>query len=239
MPAVNRRSRVSPAKPQAVQHCASLLSCSDNKLVKVRSIGCATPAGGSEVQVALPSGDSLQCVLSPELQGQLLFRGSGFFIVAPPAPVQSKHNSQVLASSSSKEEEQSQQQQQQSVLDSWTHLALQHRDEQSIAAADGKAGCWRVIHVLADEDPPELARQGLWPPQFEAEGIDGISNGQIVDLRTVPRVEPPSQPEKPVVQKSAVLNRTFYDSEEDEEDEEHELGCACCPGGRNVVFRVY
>lgn len=64
------------------------------------------------------------------------------------------------------------------------------------------------------------------PPQFEAEGIDGISNGQIVDLRTVPRVEPPSQPEKPVVQKSAVLNRTFYDSEEDEEDEEHELGCA-------------
>ena len=77
------------------------------------------------------------------------------------------------------------------------------------------------------------------PQQFEAEGIDGISNGQTVDLRTVPRVEPPSQPEKPVVQKSAVLNKTFYDSEEDEEDEEHELGCACCPGGRNVVFRVY
>jgi hypothetical protein len=77
------------------------------------------------------------------------------------------------------------------------------------------------------------------PQQFEAEGIDGISNGQTVDLRTVPRVEPPSQQEKPVVQKSAVLNRTFYDSEEDEEDEEHELGCACCPGGRNVVFRVY
>jgi len=116
------------------------------------------------LQVALPSGDSLQCILSPELQGQLLFRGSGFFIIAPPTPVQSKHNSQ-LASSSSKEEEQSQQQQQQSVLDSWTHLALQHGDEQSIAAADGKAGsqpCWRVIYVLADEDPPELARQGLW-----------------------------------------------------------------------------
>jgi len=81
--------------------------------------------------------------------------------------VQSKHNSQALASSSGKEEEQSQQQQQQqqSVLDSRTHLALQHGDEQSSAAADGKAGsqpCWRVIYVLADEDPPELARQGLW-----------------------------------------------------------------------------
>ncbi len=76
------------------------------------------------------------------------------------------------------------------------------------------------------------------PQQFEAEGIDGISNGQTVDLRTVPRVES-LQPAKPVVQKSAVLNRTFYDSEEDDEDEEHELGCACCPGGRNVVFRVY
>jgi hypothetical protein len=114
----------------------------------------------------LPSGHSLQCILSPELQGQLLFRGSGFFIVAPPAPVQSKHNSQAPASSPSEEEEQSQQQQQQQlVLDSRTNLALQHGDEQSTAAADGKAGsqpCWTVIYVLADEDPPELARQGLW-----------------------------------------------------------------------------
>ena len=79
--------------------------------------------------------------------------------------MQSEHNSQALASSFSKEEEQLQQQQQQSVLDSWTHLSSPHRDEQSIAAADGKAGrqpCWRVIYVLADEDPPELARQGLW-----------------------------------------------------------------------------
>ena len=79
--------------------------------------------------------------------------------------MQSKHNSQALASSPSEEEEQSQQQQQQSVLDSRTHLALQHGDEQSTAAADGKAGsqpCWTAIYVLADEDPPELARQGLW-----------------------------------------------------------------------------
>ena len=53
MPAVNRRSRVSPAKTQTVQHCASLLSCSDNKLVKVRSIGLANPAGGSDVQVSI------------------------------------------------------------------------------------------------------------------------------------------------------------------------------------------
>ena len=74
------------------------------------------------------------------------------------------------------------------------------------------------------------------PAQFEAEGIDGISNGQKVDLRTVPRVQAPS--EAAPVQKSAVLNKTYYDSDE-EEDEECELGCACCPGGRNVVFRVY
>ena len=79
--------------------------------------------------------------------------------------MQSKHNSQALASSPGKEEGQSQQQQQQSVLGSWTHLGLQHGGEQSTAAADGKAGsqpCWTVIYVLADEDPPELARQGLW-----------------------------------------------------------------------------
>lgn len=77
------------------------------------------------------------------------------------------------------------------------------------------------------------------PEEFEAEGIDGISSGQKVDLRMAPRVEPPAQVVSSNAQKSAVLNRTFYDSEEDEEDEEHELGCACCPGGRNVVFRIY
>lgn len=74
------------------------------------------------------------------------------------------------------------------------------------------------------------------PQQFEAEGIDGLSNGQTVDLRTVPKVLPPPK-QTPVAQQSSVVNKTFYDSDED--DEEHELGCACCPGGRNVVFRVY
>ena len=54
-----------------------------------------------------------------------------------------------------------------------------------------------------------------------------------------PRIEPPAPTVSSNAQKSAILNRTFYDSDEDEEDEEHELGCACCPGGRNVVFRVY
>ena len=83
---------------------------------------------------------------------------------------------------------------------------------------------------------------GLWlscrPSQFEAEGIDGISNGQKVDLRTVPRVEPPFSGQPDPSQQGAVLNRAFYNSDDDEE-EEHLLGCACCPGGRNVVFRVY
>ena len=64
------------------------------------------------------------------------------------------------------------------------------------------------------------------PHEFEAEGIDGTSSGQTVDLRNAERVAPPAQ-----------LSKPFYDSDED--DEEHALGCACCPGGRNVVFRVY
>ena len=75
------------------------------------------------------------------------------------------------------------------------------------------------------------------PAAFEAEGIDGISNLQRVDLRTVPKIEPPAQSKVKASQQSSVLNKSFFDS--DEEDEEHELGCACCPGGRNVVFRVY
>lgn len=75
------------------------------------------------------------------------------------------------------------------------------------------------------------------PPQFEAEGIDGPSNGQTVDLRTVSKVLPPPHKQTTDAQQSSVLNKTFYDSDED--NEEHELGCACCPGGRNVVFRVY
>lgn len=75
------------------------------------------------------------------------------------------------------------------------------------------------------------------PVEFEAEGIDGLSNGQVVDLRNVPKVLPPPRKQTAVAQQSSVLNKTFYDSDED--DEEHELGCPCCPGGRNVVFRVY
>lgn len=69
------------------------------------------------------------------------------------------------------------------------------------------------------------------PPVFEAEGIDGINNVQKVDLRHVERVAPPD------LNKSSQLSKPYYDS--DDEDEDHALGCACCPGGRNVVFRVY
>ena len=75
------------------------------------------------------------------------------------------------------------------------------------------------------------------PAEFEAEGIDGISNGQQVDLRTVPKVDHSAQMQEAAAKPAAVLNQSFYDS--DEEEEEHMLGCACCPGGRNVVFRVY
>ena len=75
------------------------------------------------------------------------------------------------------------------------------------------------------------------PVQFEAEGIDGMSNVQKVDLRTAPRIEAPHQEQRIGQQQSSVVNESFYDSEED--DEEHQLGSACCPGRRNVVFRVY
>ena len=51
MPAVNRRSRVSPNKPQAVQPCVALLLIKANKLVKVRSIGSPSLTGDIQVQV--------------------------------------------------------------------------------------------------------------------------------------------------------------------------------------------
>ena len=67
------------------------------------------------------------------------------------------------------------------------------------------------------------------PTEFEAEGIDGISNVQNIDLQQCERIAPPVE--------DAQLSKPFYDSDEDDED--HALGCACCPGGRKVVFRVY
>lgn len=82
--------------------------------------------------------------------------------------------------------------------------------------------------------------QGLYcacrPQVFEAEGIDGINNMQKVDLRHVERIAPPPSAD---AQREPKLSKPFYDSDEDEEFEDHALGCACCPGGRSVVFRVY
>ena len=60
---------------------------------------------------------------------------------------------------------------------------------------------------------------------------------QIVDLNKAERVAPPA-PGPEQKQTSPQLSKPFYASS-DEDDEEHMLGCACCPGGRNVVFRVY
>lgn len=109
-------------------------------------------------QVAFPSGDSIECNLPQNLQGQLLFRGSGFFIVAPPAS--STQGESALTGSTS---EQEQQQQQEVKFDSSTHLAW--LNTASAVAADSTASTeplWQVVYVLADEDLPELARQGLW-----------------------------------------------------------------------------
>ena len=70
------------------------------------------------------------------------------------------------------------------------------------------------------------------PAEFEADGIDGISSGQTVDLRTMPKAEPPAAPQQSAKQTSTVLNQSFYDSDEDDM-EEHMFGCPCCPAGRN------
>ena len=115
-------------------------------------------------QVAFPSGDSIECNLPQNLQGQLLFRGSGFFIVAPSAS--STQGDPALTGSTSEPEQQQQQQQQQQqegIFDSSTHLARPNKA--STVAADSTASTeplWQVVYVLADEDLPELARQGLW-----------------------------------------------------------------------------
>lgn len=237
MPAINRRPRASPTNQQAVQQCVSLLSIDTHKLAKVRSIGLPSSAGDSQVQVVLASGDSLQCIVPQNLQGQLLFRGSGFFIVAPPKAADHTQDTHSYPSTNGKSGVP------QLAPDNSNQLALSDHDARNSVFVDSQSDvepCWHVVYVLADADLPELARQGLWPEQFEAEGIDGITNGQSVDLRTVSRADPPSHAVASAVTKSAVLNKTFYNSDDDdEEDEEHLLGCACCPGGRNVVFRVY
>ena len=114
------------------------------------------------LQVVLASGESLHCQLPQDLQGQLLFKGSGFFIVAPVTTAQSKSNSSLPPSSASKSAEP---QHQQSFLDSSAHLSQSNEAKQGTTPADSQANVepgWQVVYVLADADLPELARQGLW-----------------------------------------------------------------------------
>lgn len=201
MPAVNRKLRSDASSKPGIADCTTLLSIDSHKLVKVRSIRPADAVGASEVQAVLASGDNISCILPKNLQSQLLFRGSGFFIVSPAST-----------------------------------RSTPHTPSEAQPNINTDNNNWTVVYVLTDEDPPDLARQGYWPPQFECEGIDGLSNGYTVDLRTAPRVSPPT-PQQTMLTQFPELNKVFNDSDED--DEEHEIGCACCPGGRNVVFRVY
>lgn len=161
MPAVNRRTRPEATAKQAAQNCARLLSVSSHQLVKVRSIGAADAVGDSEVQVrrepslhimihdvqrafnltackvtysvclqaVLATGESVLCTLPQDLQSQLLFKGSGFFVVAPTKS---------------------------------TLALLKPPAAQSAASCSNETLGWAVVYVLADDDPPELARQGLW-----------------------------------------------------------------------------
>ena len=84
------------------------------------------------LQAVLASGQSLQCNLSQELQIQLLFKGSGFFVVAPTLSA-TPDLSQLKSSAT----------------------------QTAAPSTDVKSG-WVVAYVLADDDPPELARQDLW-----------------------------------------------------------------------------
>ena len=160
MPAVNRRVRSEATRRQAVQNCAALLAIQSHNLVKVRSIGNSDAAGDSEVQVranllpcpppsdnlpqhssylgsynilcfqaVLATGESLSCTLPKDLHSQLLFRGSGFFVIAP---------------------------------DSSTSTVTPLKPPGAELPANNDAKGWTVVYVLADEDPPDLARQGHW-----------------------------------------------------------------------------
>lgn len=76
------------------------------------------------VQVTLTTGDYIDCTLPRELQQQLLFRGSGFFVLAP--------------------------------------VTAATETEPAVDSEASIRPVFDVVYVLADEDPPVLARQGLW-----------------------------------------------------------------------------
>lgn len=80
-------------------------------------------------QAVLATGESLCCTLPKDLHSQLLFRGSGFFVIAPD-----------------------------SSASTVTPFKLPGAE---LPANNGAKG-WTVVYVLADADPPELARQGHW-----------------------------------------------------------------------------
>ena len=83
-------------------------------------------------QAVLASGEILFCTLPQSLQANLLFRGSGFFIVAHAATGSS--GLPLFKTSVS----------------------------QAAIAKDHDDNGWAVAYVLADDDPPDLARKGLW-----------------------------------------------------------------------------
>lgn len=76
------------------------------------------------VQVTLATGEYIDCTLPRELQQQLLFRGSGFFVLAP--------------------------------------VTAAAETEPAVDSEASIRPVFNVVYVLADEDPPVLARQGLW-----------------------------------------------------------------------------
>ena len=87
-----------------------------------------------------------------DLQSQLLFRGSGFFVVALDKE-QVEHPASNAADSG----------QQTFTATKLGHAQIPEKQALSqTSESQGAEHAWTVVYVLADDDLPELARQGLW-----------------------------------------------------------------------------
>lgn len=111
--------------------CGSSSSHSGRLTARLANLACTL-----YLQAVLASGQSLHCDLPQELQSQLLFKGSGFFIVATTLAATTE-SSQLKSSAT----------------------------QTAAPSNDVKSG-YVVAYVLADDDPPELARHGLWYSQL-------------------------------------------------------------------------
>ena len=87
------------------------------------------------------------------MQSQLLFKGSGFFLVAPDNKGSISHSIVSVSQSAASE----------AKSDAVSNTTdAQPTDDSAEKSKDAAVQCWRVVYVLADDDLTALARRGLW-----------------------------------------------------------------------------